>query len=66
MVLIEPGPDAGEAWCVDCRLNEEKTLLIPANSARRHAEKHMDEKDDYKSFVRMKAAWPHHPREKKG
>lgn len=37
---IEPFPDLGEAWCIDCRLNGGKTQIFPENSMRSHVMKH--------------------------
>lgn len=42
---IEPSPDIGEAWYLDCRLNDMKTVVIPADSMFKHAVRHVQTGD---------------------
>jgi hypothetical protein len=39
---IEPLPPEGEAWCINCVLNDGKTLILPANSGIQHVDAHRD------------------------
>lgn len=50
--LIDPKPDRGEAWCIQCSLNGGRTLILSADSLVSHREKHGDD------YVRMDARWP--------
>jgi hypothetical protein len=55
-IVIEPRPDPGELWCIDCSQNNGRTLILGADSMRAHLETHND-------YIRIAAAWP--PRKKK-
>jgi hypothetical protein len=37
---IDPHPDKGEAWCMDCTLNGGRTIILNANGHREHVEAH--------------------------
>jgi hypothetical protein len=50
--LIEPHPDPGEGWCVDCSLNGGRTVVLPADGLEEHTELHGDER------VMLSARWP--------
>lgn len=39
----DPGPDVGEAWCVDCTMNAGRTVVLPADGSRKHMELHARE-----------------------
>jgi hypothetical protein len=39
---IEPGPGPGEAWCINCVLNDGHTLILPADSGIQHVGAHRD------------------------
>jgi hypothetical protein len=56
--IIEPGPDPGEAWCLDCALNEGRTLIVSADGFRDHAGQHASGER-----VRIQVAWPTEPEE---
>jgi hypothetical protein len=43
---IEPYPDAGEAWCMDCALNGGRTLIVPSSGHREHVELHRGKSSD--------------------
>lgn len=58
---VEPGPDAGEAWCVDCELNHGRTTVLPADGTSGHLEIHRRHLPEGK--VKMQSAWPHTARE---
>lgn len=53
--IIEPGPDPGEAWCLDCSLNGGRTLVLPADGYKPHAISHAD------GQVQIRACWPGKP-----
>lgn len=38
--MLEPRPDIGEAWCIGCRLNQDKTAVIPVDGIVNHTEFH--------------------------
>jgi hypothetical protein len=40
--IIDPFPDIGEAWCVNCSLNNGKTLLMSSDSVIKHTDKHVE------------------------
>ena len=37
---LDPCPDMGEGWCVNCSLNGGKTAVISATGLRGHLEQH--------------------------
>lgn len=37
---LEPYPDKGEAWCVNCTLNGGRTLIVPATGHAHHVMQH--------------------------
>jgi hypothetical protein len=39
-VWIQPFPDMGEAWCLGCKLNQDKTLVIPLQGMQIHMARH--------------------------
>ncbi len=39
-VKIEPAPDEGEAWCMDCALNGGHSLVVSSAGAPLHVERH--------------------------
>lgn len=49
---IEPEPPPGEAWCVNCSLNNGSTQVLSPDGIRQHQEQHGD------GYVRIQAAWP--------
>ena len=57
---IEPKPDAGEGWCINCSLEEGRTLVLPANGFQRHAQKHSD--TDGHDHMQINVAWPRNSR----
>jgi hypothetical protein len=40
--LIEPMPDAGEGWCIDCTLSpgRKRTVVFPADALENHVSNH--------------------------
>lgn len=34
--LVEVRPDPGEGWCIDCCLNDDRTLIISADGLQEH------------------------------
>lgn len=58
---IEPQPDKGEAWCINCSLNEYLTFIVNADGIKAHAQEHVD--SDTNGTVRIMAAWPGTKRE---
>ncbi len=53
---LDPGPDAGEAWCVNCTLNGGRSLVMPADSSVKHIEMH--QRENPKAHIAIKTAWP--------
>lgn len=54
--LIEPGPELGEAWCIDCSLNDGLTLVIEVDGTQLHARSHVQRGN--KEAIRMISSWP--------
>ena len=40
---LDPYPDKGEAWCMDCVLNDGRTLILNAAAHSDHVELHREE-----------------------
>jgi hypothetical protein len=53
---LEPYPDRGEAWCVNCALNGGRTLIVPATGHARHVMQHRDEQG-MRSAVSIRVSW---------
>jgi hypothetical protein len=39
---LDPYPDKGEAWCMDCTLNDGRTLILNAAAHADHVERHRE------------------------
>lgn len=39
--LINPYPDVGEAWCVGCSINEDRTIVLSVEGIQKHVEDHV-------------------------
>lgn len=53
---LDPYPDKGEAWCIDCELNGDRTLILPASGHHNHMEKHKEHMTETgHSFVAIRA-----------
>ncbi len=39
---LDPYPDRGEAWCMDCVLNDGRTLILNAAAHTDHLERHRE------------------------
>lgn len=39
---LDPYPDRGEAWCMDCVLNDGRTLILNAAGHAGHVERHRE------------------------
>lgn len=37
---LDPRPDGGEAWCINCALSNRKTVVLSVDGIKQHAEKH--------------------------
>jgi hypothetical protein len=40
--MLEPKPREGEAWCVECSLNQFWALVMPADDVQAHIRAHVD------------------------
>jgi hypothetical protein len=40
--IIEPKPRDGEAWCIECGLNEYRALVMPVDDVQAHVRAHVD------------------------
>lgn len=54
---LDPDPDAGEAWCIQCSLNNRRTKILPADGMKAHAQEHRDAEGSSRSLT-IRAAWP--------
>jgi hypothetical protein len=54
--VIEPRPDPGEAWCLNCCLCGDHTLVITPDGVDAHAELHRQQMPD--ATVTIQATWP--------
>jgi len=43
---LDPYPDRGEAWCMDCALNGGRTLILNASGHSDHVEAHREASGD--------------------
>lgn len=43
---LDPYPDRGEAWCMDCELNDGRTLILNAAAHAEHLHQHRADIDD--------------------
>ena len=43
---LDPYPDKGEAWCMDCVLNDGRTLILNASAHSDHVERHREASDE--------------------
>lgn len=53
---LEPYPDKGEAWCVNCTLNGGRTLILPATGHTHHVMLHRDQQG-MPSTVAIRVNW---------
>ena len=60
---LDPYPDKGEAWCVDCELNDGKTLILNAAGHADHLGNHRDTLDDRKKTIAIRANYGYIPAE---
>jgi hypothetical protein len=60
---IAPGPAAGEGWCVDCALNQGRTLVLSADGTTGHVQWHREQEPDGRMHVQT--AWPARAGEKR-
>lgn len=51
--FIDPMPPIGEAWCLDCRMNDGKTLPLHASQALAHLDAHRGSRDPWVSIRYM-------------
>lgn len=56
---FEPTPDKGEAWCIGCAFSMGRTIILAADRAHGHAEKHQTELPG--TPTRLKISWPSNP-----
>jgi hypothetical protein len=55
---LDPYPDRGEAWCMDCELNGGRTLILNAAGHVNHVEKHRETSvDGTASSIGMRVNW---------
>lgn len=53
---LDPYPDKGEAWCIECELNGGRTLIVPASGHTRHLETHRSS-EEKSSNVAIRVNW---------
>jgi hypothetical protein len=55
-VYIDPSPDPGEGWCINCGLNDGRTIVLSADGVNDHINVHKEA--DAKHLVQIKLARP--------
>lgn len=53
---LEPYPDKGEAWCVNCALNGGRTLVLPSTGHAHHVMQHRGQ-NGMRSPVAIRVNW---------
>lgn len=55
---LDPYPDKGEAWCINCTLNGGRTLILNAAGHTDHVETHRDDSNGKTaSSIAMRVNW---------
>ena len=44
---LDPYPDKGEAWCLNCAMNDGKTLIVNASGHLQHVRQHREISEDH-------------------
>ena len=52
---LDPYPDRGEGWCINCSLNDGRTLIVPATGHARHVREHQEDPEN--TSVAMRVNW---------
>lgn len=60
---LDPCPDRGEAWCVDCAVNGGRTLVLNANGHAEHVQQHTGADDKTTSYISIRANYGYVPAE---
>jgi hypothetical protein len=53
---LQPCPDKGEAWCVNCTLNSGRTAVLSADGISPHTLEHY--RINHEDHISILAAWP--------
>lgn len=62
---LDPYPDRGEAWCMNCELNDGRTLILNAAGHNEHVRMHRDESEgaDGRTNIAMRVNYGYVPAE---
>lgn len=60
---LDPYPDRGEAWCMECALNEGRTLILNADGHADHVERHREASGKKFTGISIRANYGHIPQE---
>lgn len=58
---LDPFPDRGEAWCMDCAVNNGRTLILNANGHADHVRQHTGSGDKTTSHISIRANFGYIP-----
>ncbi len=58
---LEPYPDKGEAWCMNCTLNGGRTLIMNATGHTEHVEQHRDDSGRSDSNIAIRVNYGYIP-----
>ena len=62
---LDPFPDQGEAWCINCVMNDGRTIILSASGHLHHVEQHRKITEDHPvaDAIAIRVNWGHFPRE---
>ncbi len=60
---LDPYPDQGEAWCMNCAMNNGRTVILSASGHVQHVEKHHEitEEHPVADAIAIRVNWGHIP-----
>ena len=62
---LDPMPDQGEAWCMNCAMNNGRTIILSASGHVHHVEQHRVITEDHPvaDAIAIRVNWGHFPHE---
>jgi hypothetical protein len=60
---LDPFPDQGEAWCINCVMNDGRTIILSASGHLHHVEQHREITEDHPvaDAIAIRVNWGHLP-----